>query len=1807
MSENGDENDVGDSPKVELEGFKNNRTNIKRELTRFQTFLDKYESSKFEQLQVRLKDAKTLLDRFRNVQTDIEELTLSKIPENYDEQQYEYERETFENKYFDVISEAEKIINLHCQATSPVNPCLSTSSSSGLFGAGAGAGAAGGSGMQLPPSFSPFSAAAIGQPAALPNVASQLGFLKVPKFTGDYAEWQRFSDIFRAIVHSANIPDVAKFCYLEEALVGEPKKLIASLTATDGNYKIAWDLLKNRYDNRKIIINSHLKEIMEIPSVNRDSHIQLRSLSNTFFKAYRSLDAMGENVKDWDRILIYILVSKLDFNSKKEWEIYCKNLQNPTTEDFNKFLSQRCQILETLDSKSYSSNTNMNKKHESKSFLTNSENTFKPKCPYCKEQHFIYFCEKFKQLSIPDRTEQVKKLSLCSNCLRFGHRNIECKSTGCKICGQRHATLLHKDNRAQNNFQKSHNNSRNSDRQDRNSKSHLVTETDNRGENSDDSSRSHEDIENSETTFSNSCQDVKDSFNLLSTAIVDVYDKDRKLIPCRVLLDSGSQSNFISKSFLKKLKLNTEKIDISVIGISQTKTTITEKTEIELFSRHTNFKRKLKFFVAPSVSGFIPQRCFNPSKLHIPSELPLADPGFNIPSEINMLMGCEVFFELITMGQFKLGKGFPILQKTLLGWIISGPLPCGKAKGKLGITLTSSYHTQIQNTLQQSLERFWSVEEIENPLPRASLSQEELECEEHFIKNTTRDQAGRFVVKLPLKENFINLGESEKTALNRLYSLERRLSKNPKLEKQYKDFMFEYQDLGHMSEIPRDLASETPIVYIPHHSVEKPDSLTTKLRVVFDAACKTSTNFSLNDVLKVGPTIQNDLFSILVRFRKHSVVLVGDLAKMYRQILVHENERNLQRIIWRNSPEEEVKHFQLNTVTYGTASASFISTRCLQQVAIDNDKTYSIESDIIRSDFYVDDLLTGSTSYESLDKIRKNLGQILSEYGFELRKLQSNDPTLISNISQNDHECQSYVISDDSSVKTLGVSWVPHLDKFEYNSPSVYKEIQNITKRSILSFVAKIFDPLGILGPLSIRAKLIIQKLWKLHIDWDDTNIPEELISDWLKLKFEVSQVGLMQVPRHVVVKHPKFIEIHGFSDASECAYAGCIFIRSIDYDKHIESHLLCAKSRVSPLKCQSLPRLELLGALLLVRLLVKCIEALKISFSRTYFWTDSTIVLNWIAKEPKTWKTFIANRVAEIQQYTQIQDWNYIASEQNPADIISRGASLKKIIHSELWLHGPKFLTNSEQWPENSNIHFHVNSMIDIPEIKPISLLAQNNQKCSIFELFSDLKTLIHVIAYCLRFYHNSKLPKEGRRREKHLSISEIEMSEIALIKLVQGESFPKDLNSLQRAQQISQKSKLKMLSPFLDKNGIIRLGGRLKNSGLNYDIKHPIVLPTNHKFTQLIITYEHKRTLHSGTQCTLSHVRQKYWPLNGKSAVRYHIRKCVECFRANPHPNIYPKMGDLPQQRVNPSRPFLSISVDYAGPYELRASKIRTNKLVKGYICVFVCCSTKAVHFELITDLTSDGFLNLLKRFVSRRGICKDIFSDNGTNFVGANNIIISVQDLVEKSNFQGYLNHSKIKWHFLPARSPHFGGLHEAAVKSCKHHIKRVLKGVHLTYEEFYSLICQIEAILNSRPLIPISTDPHDLDVITPGHFIIGEQLTAIPEQDLTDQRINHVKRYRHIQQIKQHFWARWSKEYLHLLQVRNKWQFDTTPEFHLNSVVLIKEENVPPMCWPLGRIIEIHPGSDNITRVVSVKTRNGVVKRAINKLSLLPITD
>ncbi|CAK9798625.1 hypothetical protein ANTPLA_LOCUS1703 [Anthophora plagiata] len=1155
----------------------------------------------------------------------------------------------------------------------------------------------------------------------------------------------------------------------------------------------------------------------------------------------------------------------------------------------------------------------------------------------------------------------------------------------------------------------------------------------------------------------------------------------------------------------------------------------------------------------------------------------MADPQFHKPARIDMLLGTGTALSCLSVGQIDLSpRNGPdlILQKTQLGWIIGGSVPTVASR-----TIRRAFVANINFDLR----RFWEVEEGPHT---QHLSSEERECEEHFKDNVQRDNTGRYIVALPFNEKKDQLGESRSRALTRFLSLERKLERNPELKKAYTAVIDEYRALGHMSQVEEIDAHG---FYLPHHAVIKPSSTTTKVRVVFDGSAKSSSGLSLNDTLMTGPTIQDDLFALLLRFRIHLYVLTGDIEKMYRQVLVRPEDRRYQRILWRNQ-QNKLTTFELNTVTFGLTSAPYLATRCLLQLAEDEQDQFPAAASVIRRDLYVDDLLTGANTHEEAIALRDQIIGLFQRGGLNIRQWASNEPRLLARLAENQINPK---ILGDSTMKTLGISWDANVDAIMYNVELSIEK--NVTKRTILSTIAKIFDPLGLLGPVTIVAKIFMQRLWQLKIDWDES-LPVSIHTEWTTYARQLQLLQNVSFERNVTQRSSRTIELHGFCDASERAYGACLYMRSIDRRGNIETRLLCAKSRVAPLKTISLARLELCGAVLLASLYATVRSAIHQDIDNSTFWTDSSIVLNWINKPSCALKTFVANRVTEIQSRTDVSAWKHIRSEDNPADLLSRGLTPTHILQNRHWRHGPTWLsTNESGWPKS---RFAISA--DVPELKNLACFATMViANDDILTRYSCINRLRRIIAYCLRF-------RSKNRPTGPPTIQEIQEANIRIIKIVQSIAFSKDIQNLKTNRVLHPKSKLLPLHPFLDDNGMLRVGGRLQNAPLPYAQKHPILLPRNHHVTTLIIRESHLSNQHTGITSTLYNVRQTYWPIDGKNTTRKIIRECIRCFRVKP-PSVDYIMGNLPAARVTDNRPFYNCGIDYCGPFYVKERRHRNRARVKVYVAVFICLATKAIHLEVVSDMTTEAFIAALKRFIARRGLCRNLYSDNGTNFIGANNELMETYQALQRDDkVLNFLTGKEISWHFMPALSPHFGGLWEAAVKSFKHHVKRVVGEELFTFEQFNTFVIEVEAILNSRPLTPLSSDPNDPSALTPGHFLIGNSLTSVPESDFSTTPTNRLSSWQHIQKVKLDFWARWYKEYINCLNVRQKWT-KGSHDIREGTVVVLKENNLPPLSWHLGRVEKIHPGADGIIRAVTVRTVNGVYRRNVKQLAPLPILD
>jgi hypothetical protein len=896
--------------------------------------------------------------------------------------------------------------------------------------------------------------------------------------------------------------------------------------------------------------------------------------------------------------------------------------------------------------------------------------------------------------------------------------------------------------------------------------------------------------------------------------VKDAFGNDRI---CRALLDNGSESSIVTQKCVNMLGLKPAKCDVEITGVSSM--SVGKARGIVILSLESlikDFNFEVNCLVFPQVTGRLPSFPCSGKDLGHLRGLPLADPKFLEPREVDILLGADVFGFLLLPGKVFRDRESPYALATELGWIVSGPTKVSGLRGSSSANLSVRVHTSRVET-DALVKRFWELDQVpEHPQWTA----DEKKCEEHFVSAHSREQGGRYVSPLPLNSKFSGLGASRYMAVKRLEQVERRLSRGSHSD-QYLNFMREYEDLGHMEEVqPGNCGEEVGRTnYLPHHFVLREESTSTKLRVVFDGSAKTSSGLSFNSCLLVGPKVQDDLFYHLLRFRLNPIALKADVVKMFRQFRVSSSDADLQRILWRETPDSPMKEYRLTTVTYGTASAPYAASRCMKQISLDYAEEFPEAAGVFGRNFYVDDLLVSVPSVEDGVRVQKGLEVVAAKAGLEIGKWDSNASQVLEHVPLASRAKNSKFHVDDGQfvTKALGVTWDSVSDYLLFQGFE-FRNILRVTKRVVLSEMSRIFDPLGILSPVTVKLKIFLQRLWtpietetgeSKILDWDD-ELPDNLRAEWDSYHKGMGSINNMKTPRVLLVPGSSRHELHGFSDASERAYAGVLYLRSFGEDGTVSSRLVCGKTKVAPLKSQSIPKLELCGALLLAKLVTTVVSATSLTCP-IYTWTDSELVLKWISNSSRRWKTFVANRVAEIQELIPNGSWRFIPGALNPADCASRGMSADELLHHDLWWRGPEFLS---QPGLPLFVGKGIPPTIDMEERSKLVLtLKVSNSHNDVFMRYSSLIKLKRVVATVLRYRYNCHAKaKLQDRKFGELGVKEIGDAFPVLIKLAQGEDFGTEIERLRNGKAIPMSSKLMSLTPFLDQNGVLRVGGRLQ-----------------------------------------------------------------------------------------------------------------------------------------------------------------------------------------------------------------------------------------------------------------------------------------------------------------------------------------------------------------------------------------------------------
>lgn len=1641
-------------------------------------------------------------------------------------------------------------------------------------------------------------------------VVPHLPRLHIDRFNGKN-DFQLFYSKFSAMVQSnPSLSATSKFHYLISFLEGEPLKLINAFPINEEGYEEALKFLCNKYENRRAAINECLDKILDLPSIASNS-ASLQNFLDAYHSCIQSLKCYKINIEEGNTdLLVRVLLRKLDKTLRFRFENSLNSLEMPKLEQIINFAKSQLQIYK--NSEITSSPKSIPETSSSQKRGLSSLHAFskppKASCPFCKAEHSRYACPLFLNWTVQQRFSKVKALNLCLNCLSK-HFSGKCNSSStCAKCQKKHHTLLHFETpRYQVTLPPESPSLVSCPTPAASCQVSVVNPTSSVAcsphnyspcSAPDPSSCSVPAPSSGSTSTSApgvtlACNSTSSTI-LLASVRVKIFTSPHNYIIARGLLDTASQLNFITSRCAKLLNAFVPCTLPSANGVSGAP--VKPLGFAMLSVGHPSgglIVADKEFLVVDEITSLMPSASLDPRLKRALSNYTLSDPGFDSPARVDVLLNASLSGKIIERRIAGLGEGMPELYQTSLGYVLMGEAPVNHPLSQAFNGLISC-HVSADQEIASLIKRF---SEVDQP-PSLPPKREDTACEENYVSTTTRDASGRYEVQLPFRSDSIPLGDSAEIAQRCFFSLEKRFWRQPEFFEKYRDCIRDYFKEGHLQPVTDPAILKGPHYVLPHHGVFKRHGDNQSIRVVFNASQPTSNGLSLNDVLLPGPKLQNQITDLLIVFRIFPFVFSCDIRQMYRQISLFPPHRNFQLIFWRENPKEILRLYQLTTVTFGVSPSAYLAIRTLQQLAKDEGHKFPRAAEALLKNTFVDDHLNGESSLEKAKSLKSDIQSLLALGGFQLRKWCSNHPALLADVPDD----QKISAPIASLVGILGLSWDPNLDKFFLKFE--FANSTPFSKRIVLSQLAQIYDPCGWVSPIVLWAKIFMRDIWLSKLSWDEILSPI-MQERWQSFLQQVSEMKNIEIPRPLYSVQG-IHRLIGFCDSSEKGYASVIYLcTEVDNGNYVS--LVYSKTRVAPMKVLTLPKLELCGAYLLAQNFNYVFSLLseKIKIAECLCFSDATVVLSWIHSSPHLFKTFVANRIAQIQELTDVKSWFYVRSALNPADVASRGALPSELADHPLWFNGPSWLSSSRsEWP----------LCVSGPEVDESvfsgELKGLNNSSFAVtevaefpFENFSSWTGLSRVVAWILRFVKNSREQLPSRDLSPSLTIEEVNSAQRKICKLVQDQCLSFVATSLNSGKNLPKQ--YAMLDPFVDSEGLVRVGGRLKNSALPGNAKHPILLPKNHHVVVLIINYFHLKYFHARSHLLHSLIASHFYIFACRQAIRSVVSKCIACFRVNPV-NKVPFMGDLPQGRVVPSPPFSKTGCDFAGPFLVRSSTLRKAPKIKCYFVVFVCFATKAVHLEAVTDLSTAAFLAALARFIARRGIVNHLHCDCGTNLVGASNVLNrTFRELVQKDQeLCRFGEEHRIHFHFNSPFHPSSGGLWEAAVKRVKHHLLVTLQNHVPTLEEFTTLLIRIEALLNSRPLTPISTDPSDLSVLTPAHFLIGRPLSVPPDESQIYNEPSLKCRWLNLQHLFDQIWKKWSREYLHTLHQRVK-SFKHVPNLKVGTMVLVRDLNLPPIQWPIGRIIEVCPGKDGIVRIIKVKTARGIFTRPALKVFPLPL--
>ena len=1650
----------------------------------------------------------------------------------------------------------------------------------------------------------------------------------IEKFSGNPLEYDSFVRRFDARIASRTRDDGERMYYLEQYTSGTPKALVRSCMHLPAElaYVEARKKLESRFGDKYLLAQSYIKKL-EGWSVIRNGDVKGLDEFTTFLIECCNTMASSSSIKELDYpSSLKMVVSKLPDYLQVRWSRTADNLVHQKTGTVTlgalvSFLERENRILlnpvfgkEAMTLKSDRSKSTSRSERSKNAPWTSKKSTsaaavvqtesgapkstsVQNRCIFCSFPHPFRLCRKFRQLLHKDKIAFLMKRKMCFDCLSMGHMRSECsqKST-CEVCQGSHPTSLHK----------SPGNSSTPGQSGSNVSVPSVTQSQ--------TTNSEVQTQALLETPVTSCRVQSERTELDTMPIIPVKVKlaysDSEIVT-HAFLDSGSSDTLITEHLMKQLGANGIKTTINLTTLNSHNMSVPchAVSNIEICGLNED-----KYITLPIVYT---QESLPVSRQQIPTQedisrwsylshidVPMLDAGIGILIGNNVPKANEPW-EVINSE----GDG-PYAVRTLLGWSINGPLRSVTALGDE--PSVTAYRVQVCPQLESQVLKFFNLDFSER---HVSATGKGLSVEDRRFLDLVGDRSslvdGHYEICLPLRDASIPMPNNRSLAFQRLKGIKKRFKADGNFRTKYTAFIDDLFVKGHASVVPQEelVRNDGGLWYLPHHGVMHVQK--DKLRVVFDASAKFA-GTSLNECLLSGPDLTNNLIGVLLRFRQERVAFMSDIECMFYQVRVPVEQHDLLRFLWwpEGNVENDPIECRMQTHIFGASSSPAVVTYALQKTADDNVADFSADAvETVKTCFYVDDCLKSVASVEKGIRLTAELRALTQRGGFRLTKWVSNCKELMSSIPESEWSKNLKSVNLDyeslPSEKALGVSWDVEADTLGFCVTPTEKPA---TRRGILSTVSSLYDPLGMAAPYVLTGKSIVQDCCRLKLTWDEW-VPDDLCERWRSWVRELSVLDNFCFDRCYKPESfgpLKSAQLHHFTDASQFGY-GCVsYLRLVNVDGYVHCAFVFGKSRVASLKPVTIPRMELTAAVVAAKVDAQLRTELTLPLEVSRFWTDSTSVLGYVKNERARFNVFIANRVAVIHEQSASSQWYYVPTHTNPADHASRGLSAESLVNNDLWKKGPKFLWETEEfWPQQPDSHPLSEGDSEVKKEKVCSVVVKQ-ETCSvvsrILSYYSDwhkLRRFVALMHRAVRGFRHSKSDNasECDPRCVRLSADDLRQAEKIVVQWVQDESFPGVVHLLQSGKTLLKGSNLSPLNPIVV-DGILRVGGRIRNAPVSDDVKHPVILPPNSPVSELLVRTIHQRCGHGGREQVLCRLRERYWIIHGNALIRRLLRSCVVC-RRRFHGPVQQKMADLPVDHVTPDQPpFCNTGVDYFGPILVK----RGRSTVKRYGALFTCLVSRAVHLEMSASLDTDAFINVLRRFIARRGQVQMIRSDNGTNLVGAERELREAIRQWNESQIESFLLQKNITWRFNAPGASHHGGTWERLIRSTRRVMLGLVKEQTLSDDGLATLFAEVESVLNSRPLTGSSSDPNDLTCLTPNHLLLLKDQCCLPPGIFTESDNYVRRRWRQIQYLSDLFWKRWTREYLPLLQERQKWLFPSR-NVQVGDVVLVVDSSAPRGSWLLGRVREVYPDRNGFIRNVSLRTKSSTLVRPVSKLVMI----